>query len=194
MAKKRLSGASTSPKKEAVVEDAGPQALNQIDANLLQQLVQVSNQYGKLYQQKSEFETILKQVQARRADIASGKIKLPILMALGKNKLYSCDDMKAVLEDLDAEIRVISNGLKGIEGQIMNYRDAYIEAGLKVNDFLDTRFGKYKPTVPYTKGCTPTKKEKVIFEEELETILKSAEKQEKLAAAIETAKQENAKK
>jgi hypothetical protein len=188
MSKKKLSNAGTSHKIEKpVVVDEGPKPINQMDANLFQNLVQVSNQYGKLKQQKDEFEMALKQLESKRTDIASGKIPLPILMPLGKNKFYSCTDKKAALDELDIEIKVLSNAVIAITGQLINYKDSYIEAGLKVTNFLTTKFNGYKPKTSCAPGCSPTKEEKVIFTSELDTL----EKQELVKEAIEDAKKHN---
>lgn len=191
MTRKRVSKMGTSPKKAET--KAGPAPINQMDANLFQQLIQISNQYGKLKQQKDEFSMVLNQVKQKREEIATGKIALPILMPLGKNKFYNCTDKKLALEDLDAEIQVLSNAVKGIDGQLLNYTDAYVEAGLRVSDFLTSKFGDYKPKTPYTKGCSPKKEERVLFEAELDDMLKDEEKVKEFKAAKKTAIEENKK-
>jgi len=196
MTKKKLSGKGTSKKvdqgavKTVPVEDKLT-PVTQMEANMFQNLIQISNQYGKLKQQKSEFELVLKQLEKKREEIKSGKIDMPILMPLGKNKFYQVNDTKEVLEDLDNEIQVVKNALNGIAGQLFQHHDAYIEAGLAIRQYADKKFGEFKPKTPYSKGCSPKKEEEVLFEGELDSLLKDADKKKDFDAAIEKAKEKN---
>lgn len=199
MAKKELSKKGTSRKRanagkpKPVESRDNLNAINQMEANLFQKLIQVSNQYAKLVQQRDEFETILAQVKVKREKVAKGEIELPIMLPLGKNKFYHCNNKKDVLEDLDAEIKVLSNAVKGINGQMQNMQDAYVEAGLAVRDFTDAKFSKFRPKNTYSAGCSPKKSERVLFEGELDDIMKDEEKKEKMKEALKTAKKENKK-
>lgn len=199
MTKKKMS--NNKPRKRANADKPKPveskenlRPINQMEATVFQRLIQVSNQYGKLMQQKDEFTTVLEQLKEKRKLVAAGKIELPVLLPLGKNKFYQCTDKKDVLIDLDAEIKVLSNAVKGIDGQMQNYQDAYVEAGLAVRDFVDSRFSKYQPKNTYSKGCSPKKEERVLFEKELDEILKDEDNKEELKEAIKTATKENEKK
>jgi len=200
MTKKKLSESSTRKRANVKKENAAVpnkdnlRAITQMEAQMFQQLIQISNQYAKLKQQKQEFETVLTQVKKKREQVAKGEISLPVFLPLGKNKMYQCSDKKEILTDLDAEIKVLTNAVKGIDGQLKNHQDAYVEAGLAIRDFADRKFSKYKPKNVYSKGCNPKKEEKIIFEGELDDILKNEEKKEELSQAIKKAEEENKKK
>jgi hypothetical protein len=198
MTKKKLSGKGTSKKVDQGAVKAVPiedrlTPVTQMEANMFQNLIQISNQYGKLKQQRSEFELVLEQLEKKREEIKSGKIDMPILMSLGKNKFYQVNNKKEVLEDLDNEIQVVKNALNGIAGQLFQHRDAYIEAGLAIRQYADKKFSEFKPKTPYSPGCSPKKEEEVLFEGELDSLLKDADKKKDFDAAIEKAKEKNKK-
>ena len=176
-------------KKVEVKTDARP--LVKMEANMFQQLVQISNQYAKLRKQFEEYTTVVEKLKERRKKVQKGEIKLPILLPLGRNQFYQEDDKKVILEKLDDEIKIISNALKGVSGQMGQHKDAYIEAGLQVLDFIDRRFGKCKPKNVYSKGCNPKKKEKVLFEGELDELLKDKDKQKEFKKAKAKAVKKN---
>jgi len=189
MSKKQLSNKgrkrSNAPMQKVVkVDFSALKPITQIEANMFQQLIQLSNAFGKLKQQKAEYEMILTSLKDRRKDVQKGKIKLPIMLPLGKNKYYNCSDIKYVLQEMDGEIEIIANALKGIEGQISSNFDAYVEAGLRINNFTDAKFSQYKPKNTYSRGCNPKKEERVLFEAELDELEKDPElkKQFKKAA------------
>lgn len=198
MAKKKLSGKGTSKKVDQGAVQTVPvedklTPVTQMEANMFQNLIQISNQYGKLKQQKSEFELVLEQLEEKKRDIVSGKIEMPIMVALGKNKFYQVTDKKEVLEDLENEITVVKNALNGISGQLFQHRDAFIEAGLAIKQYTDSKFSPFKPQTPYSKGCSPKKDEEVLFEGELDELLKDESKRKDFDAAIEKAKVKNEK-
>lgn len=179
------------PKKKEVKKMMKP--LVQVEANLFQQLVQISNQYGKLRKQYEEYKTYVSQLKKRRTKIQKGEIKLPILMPLGRNQLYEEHDKKEVLKKLDNEINIVSNALKGVQGQMEQHKDAYVESGLKVLEFVDKKFGKCKPKNVYSHGCNPKEKEKVLFEGELDELVKNEDMKKEFKKAKAKAKKENDK-
>jgi len=179
--------------KEQAVKEFDLRPIIQTEAQLFQNLINISNQYGQLRKQYEEYTTIIESLKDRRSKVAKGEIELPILMPLGKNKYYQCNDMKLVLRELDDEIRILTNALKGVKGQLQNHKDAFVEAGLAVNDFTDTRFKRFKPKNVYAKGCSPKKEEKVLFEGELDELLKDEEKMKEFTEAKEKAVEENKK-
>lgn len=146
--------------------------VSQVEANMFQTLVQISNSFGKLKQQKAEYEMILASLKDRIKDVRKGVIKLPIMLPLGKNKFYNCSDKKYVLNEMDGEISILTNALNGIMGQLQQNYDAYIEAGLRIHEFTGFKFSKFKPKNLYSAGCNPNQKEKVLFEGELEDLMK----------------------
>jgi len=197
MAKKKLSGNSqrkrSNVKTEQPVNVLDLRPISPMEVQVFQQLIDISNQYGKLRHQYEEYNTVLNSLKERRKKIQTGEIELPILMPLSKNKYYQCNDKKMILKEMDNEIDIISNALKGVEGQLTNHRDSYIEAGLAVRNFADNKFSKYKPKNTYSVGCSPKKEEKVLFEGELDEILKDEEKRKEFRKASEKAIKENAK-
>jgi hypothetical protein len=167
--------------------------LDRMEAQNVQYLFQINQQYGKLTQQYEEYKLIVRQLTERRKDVQQGKIELPILLPLSRNKFYQCSNKKVILKELDEEIEVMTDAMRGVEGQVKNNRDALISAGLSVLAWSKKRFEQYKPENVYSKGCSPTKDEKVLFEAELDDIEKNPKAQKELEEALEVAKKENKK-
>lgn len=148
--------------------------INQQEAEtFLQQLVNVSNIFAKLRKQQREYTTIVEKLKENRIKVQKGLIKPPFLMPLSKNRFYNSNSKKDMLDELDSEIKVLVNAIKAVDGQVKQYKDAYIGAGLAAIEFVTTRFGKFKPENVYHKSCQPSKKENIIFEGELDEILKN---------------------
>lgn len=199
MTKKKLSGQKTQRKRsnkgavQAVMMDKNKLTpIVQQEANLFQQAIQISNQYAKLRKQEKEYEIILQAMKDKRKDVVDGKVD-QIMLPFGKNKFYPCSDKKQILKELDSEIDILANALKGVSGQVVQFRDALIEQGLAIRQWSDDKFGKYKPKNTYTKGCSPKKEETVLFEGELDELMKNEEMQEKFKEAKEQAVKENKK-
>lgn len=184
---------SNPKKEEVVIPTTKSKAINQVEVQLFQQLINISNQYGKLQKQRMEYEVVLKNLKDKRKKVQKGEIEMPIMFPLGKRSFYPCSDKKEALKELDSEIKVVSNAVKGIEGQVQNGADEYIASAFRLIDFLQKKFGRFKPTNVYSKGCNPKKDEKVLFEKELDEIEKSEEAKEKLNKALKKAKEENKK-
>jgi hypothetical protein len=167
--------------------------ITQPEAQLFQQLINISNQYSKLRQQFEEYTTVLSAIKDRRKKVQTGEIPMPIQMPLGKNKYWQCEDKKIILKELDDEIKILTNALKGVQGQLQNHKDAFVESGLAAEEFLHGKFKNHKPKNVYTKGCSPRKKEKVLFEGELDEMLKNEDKQKEFKKAKAKAVKENKK-
>ena len=179
-------------KKEAV--DIKPdlvQLINQNEAYQFQALVEISNQYGKLRQQYDQYEVVKRKLVERRNKLQKGDIKLPIQIQLSQNMFYTEDDKKEVLKILDDQIRLISNSLKGVEHQLTTHRDNYVEAGLRIKSFTESRFGKYVAKTMDRTGVTPTAKENTMFEAEFDAIVKDKKLQEQFKEAKARAVKEN---
>jgi len=195
MAKGNRSRSNKGKQQAVVVTDKSLKPITQPEAQqLFQGMINVSNQYGQLRKQYEEYNTIIKSLKERRKDVASGKIPMPIQMPLGKNKYYMENDKKVILKELDDEVRILTNALKGVQGQLQTHKDAYIESGLALREFCDRKFKRFKPKSVYAKGCNPRKEEKVLFEGELDEMLKDESKMKKFKKAKDKAAKENKKK
>lgn len=171
--------------------------ITQEDANMFNTIIQVSNQYGKLRKQKAEYEMVLSSMKDKRKSVAQGKVK-SIMLPFGKNKFYPCDDKKVILTELDAEITIIANAVKGVSAQLSQYTEGFIGQGLQIQNWAEGKFSSYKPENTYSKGCNPKKEETILFEGEMDEMydekgtVKNPAKQEQLRKAIKTAIDSNA--
>lgn len=167
--------------------------INQMEVQFFQQLINISNQYGKLKQQINEYEVVLKSLKDKRKKIQKGEIELPIMFPLGKKSFYTCNDKKEALKELDGEIKVVANAVKGIQGQVDNGADEYVAAAFRLMDLLDNKYSRFRPKNVYSKGCNPNQKEKVLFEKELDELASNEESKKKMKKALNKAKKENKK-
>jgi len=194
MAKGNRKRSNQDKPKAVVVKDIELRPITQQEAQqLFQGIINVSNQYAQLRKQYEEYTAIIESLKHRREDLAKGKIPMPIQMPLGKNKYYMENDKQVILKELDDEIRILTNALKGVQGQLQNHKDAYVESGLALREFCDRKFRRFKPNNVYAKGCSPRKEEKVLFEGELDEMLKDEEKMKEFKEAKEKAVKENDK-
>lgn len=194
MAKGNRKRSNANKPKAVVANSKNLRPITQPEAQqLFQGLINVSNQYAQLRKQFEEYTTIIKSLKQRREDLAKGKIPMPIQMPLGKNKYYMENDKKVILDELDDEVRILTNALKGVEGQLQNHKDAYIESGLALREFCDRKFSRFKPKNVYAKGCSPRQEEKVLFEGELDEMLKDESKMKEFKEAKKKAVEENKK-
>jgi len=184
---------SNDKKEKAVPPNKEAKPINQMEVQYFQQLINISNQYGKLKQQLAEYEVVLKNLKDKRKKVQKGEIEMPIMFPLGKKSFYPCSDKKEALKELDSEIKVVANAVKGIEGQVDNGADEYVAAAFRLMDLLEHKYSRYRPKNVYTKGCSPKGKEKVLFEEELDKLAESEESKEKMKKALKKAQKENEK-
>ncbi|RLI66539.1 MAG: hypothetical protein DRO67_00985, partial [Candidatus Asgardarchaeum californiense] len=158
MSKKQLSGEKkrkrSNPKAVKVIkmDKSDLKPVSQMEVNMFNTLIQMSNQFGKLKQQKAEYDMVLKSLKDKRKQVSQGKVS-SIMLPFGKNKYYPCDDRKVILKELDAEITILSNAIKGVSGQLDQYLEGVIGQGLQISQWADAKFSKYKPENTYSKGC-----------------------------------------
>ncbi len=174
MARKRAN-TKTTEKKE--VPKPRIQPLHQAETKIFEELVNLSNTYAQLRKQSTQYEYVLRQLEDNRTNIQKDNIKLPIMMQLGGNSFYMESDKKKVLAELDKQIDTIKNSLKGIKGQVEQRENAFIEAGIRLQRYAEHRFGVYKPKQVLNER-REHKDEKVLFEAELDELLKNPEVQE----------------
>lgn len=185
-----------SNKKEAVVKQAkrdDVKPLTQMEATIFQRLVETSNQYGKLEQQFAQYKMIKDKLKERRVKIQKGEIKLPIQVQLSQNMFYAESDKKEVLKILDEQIKTLGNSIKGIEGQLKNFQDGYIEQGLQLKTFIDKKYGIYEVKAFANRGVQASPVEKTLFEGEFDKLISDEKMQAEFEEAKKRAVKENKK-
>ena len=172
MARKR-----SNKKETKKVDRTKVQPIMQQESQLFQGLLEGSKHYSELQKQYNKYKLIKDQIVKKRTAVQKGEISMPVLIGLSQNMLYEEKDKQVVLKNLDEQIRNIELSLQGINGQILQYRDMYIEIGLRTLDALDRKFGLYKiENTINDLRVQPTKDEKVIFEEEFDEVVKNPKK------------------
>ena len=157
--------------KEANRENAVP--LYQNETIVFNELVELSNQYAKLKKQYEQYEFIRINLVARRKKIQKGDIKLPIQIQLTSDMYYAEDDKKKVLRALDDQIKTITNSVAAVKQQVNARRDMYVEAGLRLLTFAESRYAQYKMKEFRPRGATLTEDEKKLTEKEYDELFKA---------------------
>lgn len=199
--------ATKSPRNQATgkIDRKGAMPLMQNEAYLLKELVDQSTLFGKLMKQFEQYEFALQDMIWKRKQVQKGDIKLPILLPFAGNSLYSVNDKKKVLDDLDVQIKQLTNARDGINTQMIHRRDEFVEAGLRLRTFVDSKFGIYTTkTIGVQNQSTglrvkegkaqQTKDEKKLFEAEFNDIMNDPKLQKEFKEASKKATELNAKK
>lgn len=204
MARKRSNKNSPRDKAVTKIDRSKAMPLQQNEAYLLKELVDQSNSYGQLLTQFEKYEFALQDLIWKRKEMQKGNIKLPILLPFAGSSFYSVDDKKKVMEDLETQIKQLTNARDGIDGQMKHRRDEFIETGLRLRTFMDGRFGAYTSTtisVPnQTTGVrvkagkdVQKKDEQELFKAEFDDIMKSPALKEEFKEASKKAVELNKK-
>lgn len=196
----RQRAVNKSPREEATkkIDRKGAMPFMQNEAYLLKEVNDQSNLFGKLLKQFEQYEFALQDMIWKRKQVQKGDIKLPILLPFAGNSLYSVNDKKKVLEDLDVQIKQLTNARDGINTQMIHRRDEYVEAGLRLRTFIDAKFGVYTTKTIGVQnqgtgnrvktGVTKQKAdEKKLFEAEFNDIVNDPELQKEFKAAAKKA-------
>ncbi len=165
---------ANAPKKieEVVADRTKVVPLMQKETGFFQELVEISNAYGKLHQQHEQYKAIKLGLEVRRKKIQKNEIKLPVQIQIAQGMFYAEDNKKEVLKYIDEQLNSINLSIKGIIGQIENHQEAYIESGLRLFEFAKNRYGIYKVKSFSPLGLNPNKNDKNVMEKELDTLFK----------------------
>ena len=162
-------------KKVEPVVDAreGATPLYQNESLVFNELVEMSNQYAKLKKQYDQYEYIRVNLISRRKKIQKGEIALPVQIQLTADMYYGEKDMKKVLALFDEQIKTITNSVTAVKQQVIARRDMFIESGLRLLTFSQSRFGQYKPKEFRPRGATLTEADKKVAENEYDELFKA---------------------
>lgn len=177
--------------KPQVVDRSNAAPLMQQETTVFSELIELSNQFGKLQGQYMQYQFIKKNLDMRRTKIQKGEIKLPIQIQVAQGMFYTETNKKEVLKYMDEQIKTIKTSIKGIQDQVNNHRDAFIESGLRLAEFAQKRFGAYKIKEFAPKGVSATGQEKELMEKEYDELFKANMKdmvKPEVKAAFEEAK------
>ena len=172
-ANKKIIGPVSSKVGKEVVNREGAVPLYQNETIVFNELVELSNQYAKLKKQYDQYEFIRVNLVMRRNKIQKGEIKLPIQIQLTQDMYYAETDKKKILKLFDEQIKTITNSVTAVKQQVDARRDMYIEAGLRLLTFAESRYAQYKMAEFRPRGATLTEDEKKLTEKEYDELFKA---------------------
>ena len=151
----------------------GAVPLYQNEPIVFNELIELSNQFAKLDKQYKQYDFIRVNLVSRRNKIQKGEIKLPIQIQLTQDMYYAEDDKKKILSLFDEQIKTITNSVAAVKQQVITRRDMYVEAGLRLLTFAQTRYGQYKMEEFRPRGATVTEDEKKLMEKDYDELFKA---------------------
>ena len=169
-----------------IVDRTQASPLMQSETIYFNELVEISNTFGKLKQQYDQYTFIKKTLEERRVKVQKGTIGLPVQIQLSQGMFYTEGSKKKVLENLDEQIKTIKTSIKGIQNQVENHRDAFVESGLRLQQFAERRFGMYKVKTFAPRGVSATENDKELLEKEYDELFK-ADKKDMMKPEVQTA-------
>lgn len=172
-----------------VVENTPP--LTEQEGKYFQELVNTSNTYVALAQQRAQQNWIIQMLESKRLGIQKGEIPLPISFTLiPKVATYLENDKKKVLEEIDKALKIYKDNLKSINSQYFHRYEEFCEAAIRVREFMKRRFGNVvaKTIVPDRKIIDDEDK---LFDAEIEKLLKNPEVQKEFVKASKEAVAKN---
>lgn len=173
------------PKKQTIM----PLVKN--EATLLQGFANASVNYDKILKQQQQYEFLLESLTKTRKQIQDGEITC-LNIPVAPNTTAPITDKKQMLAHIDDSVRTIHNALLGIKGQVEHKKDLFTEEGLKVKQWVESRFASAKPK-DIVSGRKTLNDEKVLFEQafddlDVKEFEKAKEKAVKLNAEKKTSK------
>lgn len=153
------------------------------EVQYFQELIDTSNRYTSLRQQKEGYEFAVKKLEEKRKEVQDGKIKLPILLPfIPKHSWYMEEDKKKIFQFLDEEIGKLKGSIKALEGQMQHRYDEYTESAVRNREFLNKRYKNLaaKQIAPDRKEI---KDEENLFEAEFNELIKNEQKKEEFKRA-----------
>lgn len=171
MAKANRKRANINKPREVKVESPiNAQPVTQKDVDSIKNFLQAASHYEKLLQQLMQYEFVLHNMQEVRLKIQRGELTALNVM-VAPNTTAPITDKKEMLAYLDDQIKSVQQAVLGIKGQIDTRRGLYVEQGLYLTDWFQSRFSKYKlPNVTGIRNTTLEKDEKVLFESEFDSL------------------------
>jgi hypothetical protein len=152
------------------------------EGQLLQNFANLATNYDKLLKQQQQYKFVVKSMYDTRKKIQDGEITaLHITVAPGTTAPLT--NKKEMIEYIDDQIKTMNQALLGINGQVEHKKDLFIESGLHLRSWCDSRFGKYKPSEVTGfrggKAKAIEADEKVLFEQAFEDLDEEAFKKAK---------------
>lgn len=168
--------------------------LQQRDAQFFNELIQINNVYSKALGEKTQKEFIIKFLESKRTNLQKSKEKefevMETVLPKGKLSYKKIITKKEMLEKIDGELEQFKKSLKATEGQISQYYDMFVEAGIRTKENVNRIFGKAQ-----TKDIVPDRQvsedEEILFESDFEKLVQDEETRKQFTEAKKEAVKRN---
>jgi len=163
------------------------------EAAYFQNLVDASNRFTALKQQKAQYNFVIKKLEERRKQVQDGKIKMPVVMPLIPKVMYYQEfDKKEVLKLLDEQINSYKQNVLALQGQLEHREEDYQESAVRTREFMMKRYGELKAkTIGKSDQRGEIEDEDVLFEAEFKDFIDKPETKEKFNKAKQEAIRKN---
>lgn len=147
MSRKRSNPPKKVVKKEVDIPAFDPQAplrkykikpISQYHANLMQDIVKLSNKFAQTVKQQSDREVTIRRMEIVVKKLESGETKPPILMKESENLFLPRYDIKQIIKEYKHDMKLIKESLVIIEGQTSHWYDEFRDALVRLKQMLET--------------------------------------------------------
>jgi hypothetical protein len=175
MSRKRSNKKPATPTLEELLKGRVP-PLMPVEETYPTELKDCSARYNGVLQQKANYDFILKRLQENRKKVQKEEVKAPFFMPLiPKTLFYQTTDKKEVLKMFDEAIKSYTNTIAGLNGQVEQRYEEYVESGVRNREFYAKRFGNIKAKDIMPDRNTALAEEETLFEAEFEEMLKEVD-------------------
>ena len=147
--------------------------ISQYHANLMQDIVKLSNKFAQTVKQQSDREVTVQRMELFVKKLESGDIKPPVMMKESENMFIARHDIKDIIKEYKHDKELIKDSLVIIEGQTSHWYDEYRDAVVRLYSALGSFLGedaKAKNVTGQRQSMSPAskKEEEDIFNTEFE--------------------------
>jgi len=151
MTKRKRSNPSKKVKKEttspifdprAVLSKYKIQPISQYHANMMQDIVKLSNKFSQTVKQESDRQMVLQKMEINVKKMKEGIIKPPLMEKISENISVPRYDIDNIMKEYEHDIKIIRKSLVIIEGQTSHWYDEYRDAIVRLKQMLEAFIGE----------------------------------------------------
>lgn len=116
--------------------------ISQYHANLMQDIVKLSNKFSQTVKQQSDREVTIQRMEMFVKKLENGDVKPPVMMKESENIFVARNDIKGIIKEYKHDKELIKDSLTIIEGQTSHWYDEYRDAIVRLYSSLGAFLGE----------------------------------------------------
>jgi len=110
--------------------------ISQYHANMMQDIVKLSNKFATTVKQQSDREGALKRMEIFVKRVENGQVKPPMMIKESENMFVTRYDVPEVIKEYKHDMNIIRESLTIIEGQTSHWYDEYRDALVRLHQTI----------------------------------------------------------